>query len=532
MNLNKEGPAQPQGSSNIGGGPRKPPALLISKPNCPLICEQGPSIPSSPTVLSSAQDLMNADIMQRIQMFSSQFDGARLSPNYATSDLGSSARSSFSTSSWMAYRDRSVDFEEAGKELISPFDCDTACSVSPAFSLSPNSFNHFSFDARSVSSLGQSTSNLHHLLAVGAYELSRERSRSESDMQPAQDDARLLANSTISVPCYTKKPIHKFGGEIKRSSSTPPPTTNERDEIEQQLRPTSGLENKDDLEAANTIVSNWARDQIFAMQNANMLSTLLSAQSQSHSHSHSQSLSPQPCGSTEDCSLVVPAPVKVVPKKDEEGSRSKQMQYTCTLCGQAFAVHDRLAKHIASRHRQRSCTLDDASKVHKCNMCSKSFSRSDMLTRHMRLHTGAKPYSCPTCNQVFSRSDHLSTHLRTHTGEKPYACPLCSYSASRRDMISRHMRTHSMTDDVSTPISQLSIRSASTSPLPPKIGSTVVEIGSGELSAFKPIFSGSNHLSVSSPFQSLSLSTPPSPSGFPPILLNRQSSFDHSTPTT
>lgn len=111
---------------------------------------------------------------------------------------------------------------------------------------------------------------------------------------------------------------------------------------------------------------------------------------------------------------------------------------------QAFAVHDRLAKHIASRHRQRSCTLDDASKVHKCNMCSKSFSRSDMLTRytilirqndtyflfrHMRLHTGAKPYSCPTCNQVFSRSDHLSTHLRTHTGEKPYACPMCNYSA-------------------------------------------------------------------------------------------------------
>ncbi|KAF1771752.1 hypothetical protein GCK72_003580 [Caenorhabditis remanei] len=512
-------------------GPRKPPALVLPTIACPLICEQGPSIPSSPTILQGPQDALAADLMQRIQMFSSQFDTARLSPNYATSDLGSSARSSFSTaSSWMAYRDRSVDFDETGKELISPFDCDTACSVSPSFSLSPSSFHHFSFDVRSVSSLGHSTTNLNHLLSVGAaYELSRERSRSESDMQPTQtdaDEARLLANSTISVPCYSKK--IKYGGEIKRSSSTPPPTTNEREEMEQQrmLRPTSGLENKDDLEAANAIVSSWARDQIFAIQNASTMYNLLTV-----------------AGSSEDCSsLSAPGPLKVIPKsKDDmaflirdETNRAKQMQYPCTMCGQAFAVHDRLAKHIASRHRQRSCTLDDASKVHKCNMCSKSFSRSDMLTRHMRLHTGAKPYSCPTCNQVFSRSDHLSTHLRTHTGEKPYACPLCNYSASRRDMISRHMRTHSMSDDVSTPISQLSIRSASTSPLPPKIvGSTaVVEIGSGELSAFKPILSSSlstHHLSVSSPFQSLSLSTPSSPSFAPPtILLNRQSSFDNS----
>lgn len=464
-------------------------------------------------------------------MFSNQVDTARLSPNYATSDLGSSARSSFSTSSsWMAYRDRSVDFDETGKELISPFDCDTACSVSPSFSLSPNSFNHFSFDVRSVSSLGHSTGNLSHLLSVGAaFELSRERSRSESDMQPTASDAeesRLLANSTISVPCYSKK--LKYGGEIKRSSSTPPPTTNEREEMEQQrlLRPTSGMENKEDLERTNLLVSNWARDQFLALQNASSMYNLLSK-------------------SSENCStLSTPGPLKVTPKsKDDmsfllrdENNRAKQMPYPCTMCGQAFAVHDRLAKHIASRHRQRSCTLDDASRVHKCNMCPKSFARSDMLTRHMRLHTGAKPYSCPTCNQVFSRSDHLSTHLRTHTGEKPYACPICNYSASRRDMISRHMRTHSLSDDVSTPLTQLSIRSASTSPLPPKIATAVVEIGSGELSAFKPILSTSlstHHLSVSSPFQSLSLSTPSSPSFAPPtILLNRQTSFDNSIVST
>lgn len=125
----------------------------------------------------------------------------------------------------------------------------------------------------------------------------------------------------------------------------------------------------------------------------------------------------------------------------ETSSTSSVSTYSCPVCSQQFSLHDRLAKHMASRHKAHKS--EPQAKAYFCEVCKRSFARSDMLTRHVRLHTGLKPYTCRVCGQVFSRSDHLSTHQRTHTGEKPYKCPSCPYSACRRDMITRHMRTHS-----------------------------------------------------------------------------------------
>ncbi|KJH45657.1 zinc finger, C2H2 type [Dictyocaulus viviparus] len=74
-------------------------------------------------------------------------------------------------------------------------------------------------------------------------------------------------------------------------------------------------------------------------------------------------------------------------RSESDVSRSLTIgPFTCTTCGQAFALHDRLAKHIASRHRDRSASAiaeADGAKSHKCNVCNKSFGRSDMLTRYV-----------------------------------------------------------------------------------------------------------------------------------------------------
>lgn len=74
----------------------------------------------------------------------------------------------------------------------------------------------------------------------------------------------------------------------------------------------------------------------------------------------------------------------------EEVAPGTNSCYVCPICGQMFSLNDRLAKHIASRHKTRSPASESPAKCYVCEVCNRSFARSDMLTRHMRLHTGIK----------------------------------------------------------------------------------------------------------------------------------------------
>lgn len=100
--------------------------------------------------------------------------------------------------------------------------------------------------------------------------------------------------------------------------------------------------------------------------------------------------------------------------------------------------------HNSNTPKKPKAPKPNSEKPHVCPVenCGKRFSRSDELTRHLRIHTGQKPFQCHICLRCFSRSDHLTTHIRTHTGEKPFACEMCGRRFTRSDERKRHKKVH------------------------------------------------------------------------------------------
>lgn len=66
--------------------------------------------------------------------------------------------------------------------------------------------------------------------------------------------------------------------------------------------------------------------------------------------------------------------LKVSPIVEDVAPGQNSIGYVCPICGQMFSLNDRLAKHIASRHKTKS-PASETTKSYVCEVCDRSFAR-------------------------------------------------------------------------------------------------------------------------------------------------------------
>ncbi|XP_068598889.1 fez family zinc finger protein 2 [Brachionichthys hirsutus] len=148
-------------------------------------------------------------------------------------------------------------------------------------------------------------------------------------------------------------------------------------------------------------------------------------------------------------------------KVSSSSGDGKPKNFTCEVCGKVFNAHYNLTRHmpvhtgarpfvckVCGKGFRQASTLcrhkiiHTQEKPHKCNQCGKAFNRSSTLNTHVRIHAGYKPFVCEFCGKGFHQKGNYKNHKLTHSGEKQYKCSICNKAFHQVYNLTFHMHTH------------------------------------------------------------------------------------------
>ncbi|XP_053685528.1 transcription factor grauzone-like isoform X2 [Sabethes cyaneus] len=107
----------------------------------------------------------------------------------------------------------------------------------------------------------------------------------------------------------------------------------------------------------------------------------------------------------------------------------------CEICNKNYADRECLQIHKTQAHGK----IED--RPFKCDLCSSSFSRRNMLNNHLSTHEKAQ---CPQCDKILANKASLSLHLSTvHGGQRSARiCDTCGKNFLSKNAYEQHLKKH------------------------------------------------------------------------------------------
>lgn len=129
----------------------------------------------------------------------------------------------------------------------------------------------------------------------------------------------------------------------------------------------------------------------------------------------------------------------------------KKKRQQCTKCSKSYSKREYLSKHMKTEHdivlekkrpgRQSAyCVNSNDPRPYKCDQCVKEYTKSKHLTRHRRTHLEQK--GCNICREVcHNYAEHM---LKRHGIDlpRPFECDICKKTYRTKTNIQSHMRIH------------------------------------------------------------------------------------------
>ena len=130
----------------------------------------------------------------------------------------------------------------------------------------------------------------------------------------------------------------------------------------------------------------------------------------------------------------------------------------CPHCPKSFSRTDVLNRHIAKKHvdavklsdtfvniknnKWEADGSDASGKKYKCDKCEKSFLTGLKLKKHKKKHTGSGEHECEVCQKRFHSSSSLFLHRNIHLEEKPFKCDDCDKGFNQKGNLKAHLQKY------------------------------------------------------------------------------------------